>query len=54
MSPWNRKEFRNKHCKALSLSQAKVAARVANETLSKTGNEKKAIIAGIKAGKNAK
>jgi len=51
MSPWTAKSFRERHNKKLTLSQAKLAARVANKTLKETGDEKKAVISGNVAAK---
>jgi len=37
--PWTATSFRRKHNKRLTLSQAKRAAKIANEILRETGNE---------------
>ena len=41
--PWTPEEFRKKHNKALSFEGAKIAARIANQVLAKTGDEGRAI-----------
>lgn len=43
MAPWTAKQFKDKHNKSLTPSQAKLAAEVANQVLAKTGNEGRAI-----------
>lgn len=52
--PWTAGSFRKKHNKRLTDAQAAVAARVANEELARSGSEKKAVIAGNVAARNAK
>jgi hypothetical protein len=52
--PWTASEFKKKHFNKATSKQASIGARVANETLARTGDDKKAVIAGIMAIKNSK
>ena len=49
--PWTARQFKNKHFKAASSEQARVAAQVANQVLDHTGDEVRAIREGISAAK---
>jgi hypothetical protein len=51
--PWTPGEFKEKHAHHLSDKQAQVAATVANEVLTKTGDDGKAVREGIAAGERA-
>jgi uncharacterized protein YdaT len=51
--PWTPRTFKNRHNKSLSPRKARIAAKVANATLKRTGSDKKAIIAGNVAAKKA-
>ena len=52
--PWDAKSFKRKHNKSLTTEEAKVAAKVANETLKRTGDEGQAIRAGNVAANSMK
>ena len=41
--PWTPREFKTRHNKGLTSPKARVAARVANQVLAKTGDEGRAI-----------
>lgn len=51
--PWTPQQFKTRHNNKLTAAQAKVAARVANETLKKHGDEGRAVRAGNAAGNRA-
>ena len=52
--PWTSAGFKVKHAHHLSHAQSKVASKVANEVLDRTGDEVRAIREGIAAGERAK
>ena len=52
--PWTPAGFRVKHAHRLSHEQSKMASKVANEVLDKTGDEARAVREGIAAGEKAK
>ena len=52
MSPWTPQTFKSKHDKKLTLAEATLASRVANESLKRHGDDELAVIAGIAAANN--
>ncbi len=52
--PWTAAGFRIKHAKHLGHEQSKVASKVANEVLERTGDEGRAVREGIAAGERVR
>jgi hypothetical protein len=52
--PWTPAGFKLKHAHHLSHEQSKVASKVANEVLERTGDDGRAIKEGIAAGERVK
>ena len=51
--PWTPETFRKRHNHHLTKAQSKVAAKVANQVLRRTGDEARAIMSGNAAGDKA-